>query len=407
VRAAELPRILPPLWCGLLALAGNRAAAATLSSESSVSLASEYNSNPYLLNSGANAAEAIAALATLPATYTSDAQSFEVVPSVRFAETHGNTQLLTDYQYLNADWHLSRERDTYTVGGEWHRDSTFYNVFENAELRGHTLPRLEESANAGWSRALTERSNLQLAATYDQVNYDSRQGFRLGNFNYGQASLEYDWSLTERWTSSTAAGYGRYELRQQDSTNENRFAQTSLTRALSEQWSASAQVGYSRVSSSAEALLCCAIVPVPGGYALAYIPVKESSSGGIIDYSLSLERRTERWTLDVSASRSVQPSSLGALLTEENAGARASFALNERLQLAAGVRSSLQSNSLQQAGAVSSARYDAIESDITWQWTEHWTLALQGTYSQQRLVSQGSGAAVSVTLSRQFGRIRL
>jgi hypothetical protein len=400
-------RIVPLASCSLLALLGIRAPAATLSSESSVSLTSEYNSNPYLLNSGASAAEAAAILATLPATYTSDTQSFDLVPSVRLAETHGSTQLLTDYQYLNADWHLSSDRNTYTVGAEWHRDSTFYNVFENAELRGRTLPRLEQSATAAWSRALTERSDLQLAGTYDQVDYDSRSGFRLGNFNYAQASLQYDWSLTERWTSSTAAGYGRYALREQNSTNENRFAQTSLTRALSEQWTASVQIGYSRISASSEALLCCAIIPVAGGYALAYIPVNESSSGGIVDYTLSLERKLERWMLDVSASRSVQPSSLGALLTQDIANARASFAINERLQVGAGVRSSLQSNSLQHSGGVSSARYAAFETDASWQWTEHWTLALQATYAQQRVVSQGSGAALSLTLSRQFGRLRL
>jgi len=44
----------------------------TLSSESSVGLSSGYNSNPFLEPSGAKAAESLAVLANLPATYTSN-----------------------------------------------------------------------------------------------------------------------------------------------------------------------------------------------------------------------------------------------------------------------------------------------------------------------------------------------
>ena len=65
----------------------------TLSSESSVGLSSEYASNPFLASSGAHPAESIAAVANLPATYTSDTQTLDFVPRLRFAETHGYVAL--------------------------------------------------------------------------------------------------------------------------------------------------------------------------------------------------------------------------------------------------------------------------------------------------------------------------
>jgi len=377
-----------------------------------VSLAADYNSNPFLVTDHASAAESAAVQGTIPLTYSNEAQSFDLWPRVRLAKSRGDAELLTDYEYLDGDWHLNSERSSLVLAASWHRDSTFYNLYENAELRGHSLPRLEEEASISWQRSVSERSSLQASSSYDQSQYSAQSGLRLENYNYLQGALQYQLALSERWGWSSGLGIGRYELRNQDSSNENRFVQTSLTRTLSERWSASMQLGYSRVSSSAQSFLCCEIVSLPtGGFALEYVPVRESSTGGVVSYALSLDRKTELLELGFSASRSVQPSALGGLVTQNDVKLDANLAWNERLGLLASISASQQTNSLaQQAGPSTNRSNYVVSAGANWQWTEHWALGLLFGYDLARIDPQnplGRGTSASVTLTRQLGRVVL
>ena len=184
----------------------------TLSSESSVGLQSGYNSNPFLATSGAHAAETVAVLANLPATYASDTQSFDLVPRVRFGETHGVEALLSNYEYLDAIWRLNTERNTFTAGADWHHDSTFYNSFENAALFGRSLRRQEEIANLDWKRDLGARDDLHVSGSWDKVAYGQNSATGLENYRYSQGTVQYDHALSERWLWTNSVGFGRYEL---------------------------------------------------------------------------------------------------------------------------------------------------------------------------------------------------
>ncbi len=394
--------------CLLLAPIGG-AWADTLSSESSVGLSSEYAGNPFLVSSGARAAEAVALLANLPATYTSDEQTIDVIARLREAQTHGDVQLISDYQYLDADWRLNGERNSLVTNLDWNRDSTFYNVYENAALLGHSLRRLEEEANLAWKHTLSELSDLQLVGSYDQLNYSRSAGSSVDDYRYSQASVQYDRTLSERWQWISSAGFGRYQLSNQAYSSDNRFVQSSVVRTLTERWSMTAQLGYSNVDARQQSLICCELVPTDGGYALQLIPVKQSSSRGSADYALSLERKTERLTLDFAASRAIQPSGLGALLTQDDASIKATELWTERLTVGANLHASRLSDPLQRLALGDRRSYDATLS-VNWFWTEHWTVGWQATYVLQRISAQtpvGAGATVYLNLTRQFGRLRL
>src|SRR5450755_4725663 len=197
---------------GLSLALGGTALGDTLSSESSVGVSSGYNSNPFLEPSGAHAAESLAVLANLPATYTSDTQSLDLVPRLRFAETHGDEALLSNYQYLDGTWRVNGPLNTFTASADWHHDSTFYNAFENAALLGLDLRRQEDIANLDWRRDLTERSDVHLLGSWDKVNYSQSVATGVQNFSYSQALVEFDHALNERWQWTTSVGVGRYEL---------------------------------------------------------------------------------------------------------------------------------------------------------------------------------------------------
>ena len=394
---------------GLSLALGGIALGDTVSSESSVGISAGYNSNPFLETTNVHAAESVAVLANLPVTYTSDAQSLDLIPRLRFAETHGDNALLSNYQYLDGTWRVNGPLDTVTVSADWHHDSTLYNPFENAALLGRDLRRQEEIANLDWRRDLTERNDLHLSGSWDKVNYSQSVITGVQNYSYAQAVVEFDHALNERWQWTSSVGVGRYELVGQSYRSDDRFVQTALKRALSERWSLTAQVGYAYLSSRAEGSICCQILLGPNGYYLQATPVTQSSSRGAGNFALTMERKTERLVLDLALSRAIQPSGLGALLMQDDVSLKASMPWTERLTLGATLHAARISDPLHQL-ALGDRRYADFDLSASWLWTEHWTLQLQGAYLVQRLISTGpapSATSVYLNLLRQFGRIRL
>ena len=113
--------------------------------------------------------------------------------------------------------------------------------------------------------------------------------------------------------------------------------------------------------------------------------------------------------MNLAISRAIQPSGLGALLTQDDVSLKASIPWTYRLTLAATLHGSRISDPLQPL-AVNGQRYANVDLSANWQWTEHWTLQLQGTYLVERVISvepTASSTSVYLNLLRQFGRIRL
>ncbi len=382
----------------------------TLSSESSVGLSSMYGSNPYMVPSGAHPAESIAAVANLPATYTSDTQTLDIVPRFRFAETHGDVGLLSDYQYLDTTWRVKSELDSFSASADLHHDSTLYDAFENGALFGRTLNRREEIGNLNWKRDLSERSDLQLSGSWDQVAYSQSAQSGLVNYDYTQGQVQYDRALSERWQWTSAVGFGRFEQLDHSYLSDDQFMQTGLVRSLSERWSMTAQVGYSYMTTHEQGYICCEIVQQAGRViGLQYVPSSQSSSRGSATYLLSLERKGERWTMDLAASRAILPSGLGALLTQDDESVKASIPWTERWSLTATLHAAQLSGAPQQL-TLGQQRYEDFDLSANWLWTEHWTLQVQTSYMLAYLIPglpSSSGVTVYLNLMRQLGHIRL
>jgi hypothetical protein len=391
-------------------MSGLCARAATLSSQSSAGIQSEYASNPLLVPSGVQSAQSLALVATVPLTYNSDSITIDLTPQLRYGATHGPVALLSNYEYLDGDWRWGSERNTFAATGSVHHDSTLYNYFEDAALGGRSLGRLEQQASLSWQRALTELSDVQLSASWDQLNYSRNFGSILTDYSYGQVSGQYDQKLSALWQWTSTAGYGRYELPGGVYTSYQRFAQTALSRTLSERWSASIQVGYAYLTAFESGYECAQLVIEPdGSLACLVLPVTASASKGSPDFLVSMEHRDERLVVDLTASRAVQPSGLGALLTQDTVGLAVNFPWTERLTVNTGVQWQRLEDSLTR-DSLDNRQYYQLTSTASWQWTQRWAVQLQGTYVLQELgpnLSQDHGTTLYLTLSRQFGRLRL
>lgn len=394
--------------CLLWLLAGT-ALGATVSSQSDVGISSEYASNPFFLISQVHPAGALALFADLPVTYTGDTQIIELIPRFRVAEPFGAAALLSDYEYLDADWHWKSERNTFITAGSWHHDSTYYNEFEHAALLGHDLIRLEQNASLSWDRALSERSDLQLTGSWDKVAYSQNSASAVSNYTYAQGALQFNRLLSEQWQWTGSLGYGEYRLLNGTYTSEQRFAQTALDRTLSERWSLLAQVGYAYVTAHGitylpELYLCSGF-----NLCLVEVPLRQQAARGSPNFSLTAQHQGERLTLNFAASRAIQPSGFGALLTQDTVNLGASYLWSERWTLSGSVEWARLSDVLGGLNLENRHYYNANLS-ANWLWTEKWTLQLQGTYSLQYLAPQlpaVHGVTIYLDLVRQLGRLTL
>jgi hypothetical protein len=384
---------------------------ASIGSESSVGLAADYSSNPFLDEVGGEPAEAVAALLNVPITYNDGEQTIDLIPRLRFAETRGDAELLTNYEYLDADWRLQSERNTFSATADWHHDSTLYNVFEDGALAGKTVTRLEEIGSLAWQHQLTERSDFQINGSYDGVHYGAAADGALISYDYAQGALQYNRQLTERWQWQTSAGYGRYDVPAEQYHSQQEFIQTGLTRALSEQWSAGAKLGYAWLQDrSVVPTLYCAVPLLYCYFGISQyqiIDVTTHSSTAAPNGVLSLEHRDERLTLDVNASRAIVPSGFGELVTQTNISLGGNYRASERWTLGATLHGATLSDALQHV-ALGNQRYAGLDLSAAWQWTEHWTLQLTGAPLVARINGvQAHSVACSIGMFRQFGRVRL
>lgn len=385
--------------------------AGSVGSESSLGLATEYSSNPYFLTSGREAAESTALLANLPVTYTGDQQSFEVIPRLRWAKTWGAVALLSDYLDFDGDWKYTGDRNTFAASGSWHHESTVYNQFEDAALDGRSVHRQEDTATLSWHRRLSDLSDVGLVGSFDRVDYDELAGLPLVNFDYAQASAQYDRQLSERWQGTIAVGDGHYTTLGSDYHSDNRFAQVGLTRALSERWSFSAQVAYSRLTTRSNVVEQFIVFNPSVGLELVRENLRLSSSGTTPGYNFTLERRYERATVDLAASRVIQPSGFGALLTQDDLSVKGSYDWTERWNLGAVVHMSYLNDTLHQL-SLGDRRYYDLDLSATYRLTEAWLLQMQASEVRQRFAAGGrtlspDNTIVSLTLTRQLGRMRL
>jgi hypothetical protein len=409
---AAMRRLTIPILIFSALTAGSSAVlAASIGSESSIGVAADADSNPYLLPSGAKAAEAAAFQADVPISYNGDENTFDLTPRVRFAETHGPAQLLTNYQYLDADWRFANERNTLTAAADWHHDSTLYNPFENSALNGQTVYRQQDLASLGWLRQLDERSDFQLSGSYDRINYDAAANATLSSYEYKQGTAQYDHRLGERWEASLTGGYGGFRLFQQNYRSQQEFGQVGLSRVLSERWSVKASLGYSWAQDRlVQPELFCSVNLIfceLGLYPFQIMQVTLRSSGHSANGQLTLQRHYERATFDLSGSRAIVPSGLGALVSQVDVSTSGTYQLSERWQLTGTLHGAVISNATAQS-QIGTRRYGDLSFAGSWQWTEHWTLQMTAALRTVEINRQyAHGIALSVGAFRQFGRVRI
>jgi hypothetical protein len=376
----------------LVSSAGTAAVAETLSLVPHVAMESSYDTNPRLLAEQARNSVGLAVVVELPVTYALGSSTFELTPRLRQTRSQGDPSLLSNYRYLDASWRVERERGSLQAQASTGRDTTLFDALENAAGLGRTQYLDRQLASLEWQHTLSERSDLTVGADWTRVNYDRAGLSDRDNYRYLSSDARYLWKLTSRTALLASLGAGRYRTGDGAYVSDSRQAQLGVISQLTERWSASGVFGTTNVRNR---------VSTPAG------PAEAANRGSV--FSIDARRAGELLQLSFSASRSVQPTGLGVLATEDQAAAQADYALTERLSCGLGVDLTRIEDALG-GDAIGRRRFARAHLSASWRWQPDLTLGVQAVRSERQLLPQDERAAgwgLYFSLRRDFGRVAL
>jgi hypothetical protein len=377
---------------------GRSAAAGPWSIEPRIGVSTDYSTNPLLQSVGAKAEAHIAGLLDFPLRYDGDSVEYMLRSNSRLSNSSGYSSLASNFEHLDADAQFRDERGSTTVQAGWARDSSLY--YAGALVNGIGVRRDTASTSVDWTRFLTERSQVQLDASWTQVRYSAPANFTnyLVDYRYLNAGPTFSVAVNERNTIQILGNVGRYQSLDgiTESTSEN--LQLGLVRQLNEIWALSTSGGYSR-STNREKIF----------YGPFLLGTFQSNQTGTV-YAATLTRQGEKLNLSAAVSRALQPTGFAYLSRQDKININASYVRSERWDYAIGGTWVRATNPIPGTnGAISNAntRYLNVQLTANWHWTPQWVVAMHATHVTQQYGPPTISAAstgVGVDLVRQFLR---
>jgi hypothetical protein len=377
-------------------------AAGVWGSQPVLGISGDYSTNPGLLNLPGTAESHAALLLDGPTTYNSDAFKFSVLPSFRLSDTQGYSSLDSDYAHLNVSTEFDTARSALILSAGLARDSSLYHDYILDGAAG--VRRDTGTAELNWDRHLTERLEFTTDINSSRVRYGAPQGVgTLTDYKYTSVTPGLTWDASERNKITATVSAGRYKSLDGTTESGNANVQLGFVKKLTEIWSLSASGGYSRANNelniTEEFLEFTA-----SGLAVVTVPIAEKSSQNGSLFSASLARQTELLLLSADASRQLTPTGFVFLSRQDSYGLKATYTPSERWSIGADAHRFAYQQP-QRTGPIVDLDITALKIFATWQWTEHWTAAINASYVLEHYGTPSIGIAstgVSIELSRQF-----
>jgi len=200
---------------------------------------------------------------------------------------------------LSAAW--MRERQTWTLGGRYTRESTLTSGFADTGLLIPDVDRAESGLNAGWTRRAGERGSYTVGANATRVRYGDTA---FGYSDYDYAVIQAGYTLSTGTRSSWRFGASQSVVQTLDTGVEQRSTSVSATwtHGFSPELTVSLGLGVFDVSRD-----------LPGPFASD--PPEDDVAPS---FDFSIERRWERWTLDARGSRDLRPDGRGRFARDDS-----------------------------------------------------------------------------------------
>ena len=258
--------------------------------------------------------------ATLRATRSTEASDTGIYLGLGGTNYPSFSDLNNQRGYAGLDLGYRLERQSLRFGARFDSISTIYSETATTGLVQLNNQQNTWRVSPGWSYNLTERSTLNLDASYIDVSYDEPRNISrdFTDYRLGTVGLKGTYRVSERLSVSTRLDYGRYEAREINNQYDNFAVLLGADYAISERSSLRGEFGVRRTDQTRE---------IGDG-----VELSESSSGQT--YQLSYFRRFEAGGgLDLKARRELAPSGSGQVLDTVGLYSKLSLPLNARWQL--------------------------------------------------------------------------
>jgi hypothetical protein len=410
------------LACSCLAAAlmcmASSARAGVWGTDPVVGIVGDYATNPALLDIPHTAEGNGALLLDAPTDYIGDGVGFYVIPSFRLSSSQGYASLASDYEHLTLKEELDTERSTLTATAGIYQDSSLYQDYlSNGSgylFNGSTgVKRDTLTADLNWDRNLTERLEFDTDVNSTQVKYgQAAAGIgTLTDYRDTNIAPTLSWLSSERnkWTLSASVGrYNSFDEAFESSESRSANLQVGFVRNFSEIWSLTASAGYSRALNRQNFDEEFLVVGPEGQPEIALVPIREDSAQNGTVFSADLNRKGERLSLDIIASRLLAPTGY-AFLSEQNlVKVAATYTYSDRWSFSAGAYYQQAKNPQLQGGIITQTP-KSISLSSSWRWTEFWTVTFAASRVTELFQPPGltiASTEVSIKISRQFNHIR-
>jgi hypothetical protein len=383
-----------------------------------VGIVGDYATNPALLEMSHTAEANGALLLDAPTGYIGDGVGFYVIPSFRLSSSQGYASLASDYEHLTLKGELDAERDTLTATAGIYQDSSLYQDYlsngSSYLFNGSTgVKRDTLTADLNWDRNLTERLEFDTDVNSMQVKYGQAAAGvgTLTDYRDTNIAPTLSWLSSERnkWTLSASVGrYNSFDEAFESSESRSANLQVGFARNLNEIWSLTASGGYSRAlnrQSFEEEFL---VIGPEGQPEIAIVPIREESAQNGTVFSADLNRKGERLSFDLVASRLLAPTGYAFLSQQNLFKVGATYTYSDRWSFSAGGYYQQAKNPQLQGGIITQTP-KSINLSASWRWTEFWTVTFAASRITELFQPPGLTVAsteVSIKISRQFNHLK-
>lgn len=388
----------------LAALAARPAGAGPWSIEPRLGVEDDYTTNPLLSDPGVPSEDRVAALFDLPLRYNTDQLEFMLRPNGRYSDRQGYSSLASNYEHLDTSVQYTDELNSAVVQGEVGRDSSLY--YLGGLINRIGVPRDSASTSADWMLSLTERSSVEVDASWSRVRYDEPTDFNaLTDYRYWTAGPTFSFRLNERTAVKLIGSYSDYQSLNELTDSKSESLQLGLVRQLSEIWTLSLSAGYSRSMNSEKIYV----------YGIYFLGTQTSDQDAGV-YTATLTRQGERLNLSAGVSRALQPTGFAYLSRQDTVNVAATYNESERWDF---ILSGVWMKALTPQESFGSSapvvtdvnqRFLNVKFAANWHWTERWTVSMSVTKISQQYGPPTVSAAstnVGVSIIRQFLRTQL
>jgi len=326
------------------------ACAAQWSIEPTLGWLVNYDSNPQLLESGAQATAGTTLSADATLKRATEITELDLRPHLDLQRFASDAALNSDNGSLQGSFTARAERSSLALTSGYEHTSTLTTELSDTGIIDAAVYRDTTSAGLSLTHALGERQHLDLEGSYANVVFPGGEQLGLVGYRYPSASLSDTIGTSEVTSISATAFTDRLSAPLVGYDSRDTGARLGVSYAHSARLSAGASAGVVETTVA-----------------------DYTQHGYVWDLHATRSGELDQWT--VSLNRTVQPSGRGFLLLREAASLSFSESVAPQL-FVTGTLQYIRNSNLASGPFFDVPRYESADAGLEWHPTEHLVLSL-------------------------------